>query len=801
VFDDLKYALRTFGRTRTTTAVLLLSLAIGTGANVTLFSVVDALLFREPAGVADASRLAFVFTSQFSGASQGLTSYPDFQSLQSGVPSFAELAAFDDSTVEAVRLGALSHRVRVVAVSSGFFPLLGLTPQQGRIPAAGDPPPAMISDSLWTALGRPADVVGQPLAVGGRTHVVAGVAPPRFNGLQLGRLCDVWVPLPTVIEQSSRGDRRLAVIGRFRDGAGQADAEREIDAVAQRLATEFADTNRGTRNDAAEPRRMAVVRFTRLDPSARNQVVLISAVILGATGLLLVSACVNAGNLLLSRSASRRKELAVKIALGAHRARLVRQVIVESLCVSLAGATLGLIVAHWTARALPAFLSPEEAVMLDTSLDAVLVAGTVALSCVAGALFAIGPARHALDTIDAQVLRADAGGISQRTGGALRTAVVVGQVALSTVLLIGSALLIRALAVALDGDLGSGGRGVAIALMRMPGAVEGDIVRGIRFHRAVEERARKMPGAEEAGWVATLPLGRPTSQVFEIDAGRAGLTERLEVDANVASEGYFRAMGIPIVEGRAFDENDGALSPPVVMVNDILALRYFGASAVGHRLRAGDTSYLIAGVVRSGKYRTLQEAPEPMVYFPLSQRDQEYLHLVVRTAESPDGVVQALPAQLTSVDSGVGIKRTVTFAQHLSEALALDRILTTIVAACGIAALILATIGVYGVVGDAVRRRTPEIGLRVALGARSSQILRLVFNEGVPLTMAGCVIGIVAAMALARLARSFVHALPSLDVLSLAVVPVALLLVVVGAAALPTRRALRVSPTIALKAE
>lgn len=805
MFDDLKYAVRVFGRTKTTTAVLLLSLGLGTGANATLFSVVDALLFRPPAGVADVSRLAYLFTSQFNGALHGLTSYPDLVSIQAASPAFDRLAGFDDSALETVRLADLAQRVRVVAVTADFFPILQMAPQQGRLLASDDGqsevPAAVISDALWTALGRPADVINQSLDVGGRPHVVVGVAPSRFNGLQLGRACDVWIPLPATIDRSSRGDRRLAVIGRLRDGTAPDDAQQAAAAVAERLAREYPETNSGSRSDPDEPRRFTVVRFTRLDASARDQVVLISVVILSATGLLLVSACVNAGNLLLSRSASRRRELAVKIALGAHRGRLVRQVIVESLFVSLAGAILGLLMAHWTAGVLPAFFAPEEAVMLDTSLDALLVISTIVLSCVAGASFAIGPARHALQTVDSQVLRADSGGISERTRSTFRAAVVIGQVALSTVLLIAAGLIVRALSVALDGDLGPGGRGVAISFMRMPGALQGNVVRGISFHQAAEERMRKIPGAEAAGWVATLPVGRSTSQLFELEAGRGGLTERLEADFNVASAGYFRAMRIPLVEGRLFDDGDRALSTPVIVVNDILARRYFGATAVKHKLRAAGVTYEIVGVVRSGKYRTLQEAPEPMVYFPLSQRHQPYMHIVVRTALSPDAVVAALPNVLRSLDDGVDIGRTLTFEQHLAEALTLDRILTTIVAACGVAALILATIGVYGVVGDAVQRRTPEIGLRVALGARSSQILRLVFSEGLPLTMAGCGVGIVAAVALARLARSFVHALPSVDIASLAVVPVALLLVVVGAAALPTRRALRVSPTIALRAE
>jgi predicted permease len=425
----------------------------------------------------------------------------------------------------------------------------------------------------------------------------------------------------------------------------------------------------------------------------------------------------------------------------------------------------------------------------------------IALSCAAAALFAIGPARHALQAVDVLVLRGDAGAIAERAGGRVRAAVVVAQVALSTVLLIGSGLMARALAIGLQGDLGRDGRGVAIVLMRMPGALEGEVARGIVFHVAAEEAARKLPGAEFAGWVSVLPVGRTTSQAFTIETGRAGLVERVEAEVNVASGGYFQTLRIPVIEGRTFNAGDSALAKPVVIINDLMARRHFGTAAVGRRLRDADgVEYEVAGVVGSGKYRTLQESPEPMVYFALAQRDQQYMHLLVRTAGSPEPALAALPRGLAEIDHGVMISRTVTFDQHLAEALTLDRLLTTVVSGCGLVALFLATVGVYGVVGDAVRRRTPEIGLRVALGAPSWRILGLVFGEGVPLTAAGSALGIGAALLLTRALQSFVHAIPAVGLATLSVVPVALLLVVLGAAALPTRRALRISPTIALRA-
>jgi predicted permease len=807
VLQDLHYALRGLARSKLTSAVLLFSLALGTGANATLFSVMDALLFRPPPGVVDARQLAWVFTSQFSGAAHGPTSYPDFLSLRDGAAgAFAALAAFDDSAVESVRLGDVMQRVRIAAVSPEFFPTLGIHVQGGAViaPSPGPGatrPPAIISDGLWTAFGRPAELIGQELRIGDSAHVIAGVAPAGFNGLQLGRACDVWTPLTLTAGQTARGDRRLSVLGRLRPGRSLADAEAEVQLAGRRLAALHPETNRGTRTNPDEARQMSAAAYSRLDPSARSQVLLISTVVLGSTVLLLVSACVNAGSLLLSRSASRRHELAVKLALGASRTVLVRQVLLESVVVAVGGAALGLLVARWTAGVLPAFFAPEEAAMLDTQLDAATVVVTIALSGVAGALFSLGPARHAMQKVNVLVLRGDAGAISDRSGSTWRGAVVVFQVALSTVLLIASGVMVRALSAALEGDLGPGGRGVVVTLLRMPGALEGDVVRGIRFHRNVTEAARELPGAEAVGWVSALPVGRSRTEVFRLQAAPE-LVERLELETNVATAGYFQALRIPLIAGRVFTDADGALAKPVVVVNDVLAQRYFGADAVGHRLQDVEgIDYEIVGVVRSGKYRTLQEAPEPTVYFSLIQRDQEYMHLVVRTADAGEAVAAVVPAMLTAVDGGVRISRTTTFAAHLAESLTLDRILTTVVTACAAAALALAMIGVYGVVGDAVRRRTPEIGLRVALGAPTLRILQLVFGEGVPLAAAGSAVGIASALLISRVMRTFVHDLPSVDLVSLAVVPLALFFVVAGAAVLPVRRALRVSPTIALRAD
>ena len=374
------------------------------------------------------------------------------------------------------------------------------------------------------------------------------------------------------------------MLGRLRAGRSLADAEEEVHLAGERLAALHPETNRGTRTNPDEPRQMSAASYSRLDPSARSQVWLISTVVLGSTVLLLVSACVNAGSLLLSRSASRRRELAVKLALGASRTMLVRQVLLESVAVSVGGAALGLLFARWTAGVLPAFFAPEEAAMLDTRLDAVTVAVTIALSCVAGALFALGPARHAMQKVNVLVLRGDSGAISDRSGSTLRGAVVVFQVALSTVLLIASGVMVRALGVALEGDSDREDMASSSRWVRMPGALQGDVARGIVFHVAAADAARRLPRTEAAGWVSTLPVGRSGAEVFRLQV-TPQLVERLEVEVNVASSGYFQALRIPLIEGRLFSAADGALDKPVIIVNDMLARRYFGADAVGHRLQ------------------------------------------------------------------------------------------------------------------------------------------------------------------------------------------------------------------------
>jgi len=804
LYDDARYALRSLRGAPLTVAVLVSSFAVGTGANTVLYRALDSLIFRQPLGVVEPHRLVSVFTSAFNGGTFGLSSHPDFMSLQHGVPALATSAAFDDSLVDAVRLDTIARRVRIVAAGPGFFDVLGLQPLLGQWSSAthgSGGQPAVISADLWTAFGEIPDIVGQRIRIGDREYVVAGVLPRGFRGIRLDRACDVWIPLD-VDARSARGDRRLSILGRLSNAGDIATARRQAMDVSTQLAAAYPETNRGTRAAAAEPRRMTVTAYARVDPESTRQFALLGAIVFSASCMLLLSACVNAGLMLLSRSAARRRELAVKVALGASRGTLVRQALVESLAISIGGAALGLLLAYWTSHIVPSFLTTEEAEVFDAHLDLTTAVATTLFAFVAGAIFTIGPARHATTAIDIEVLRADAGGVSAGAStGRLRILVVTGQIALSTILVILAGLLVRAVSTTLNGTTDVREHSVAVANAKAPNAETGKVVDWISFQNAALDSVRTIPGVNGAAWVMTLPGRQSPNERFEVDSA-PGLRETADVETNIVSPTYFQTMGVPLVEGRFFGDNDGALAPPVAIVNEVLARRYFGPKAAGHSLHLSDgTSIEIVGVVAATKYRLFQEGPDPTVYFPLSQRRNAVLHMVVRTAGDAHGAVQPLRDQLLSSGDGANVEWAMTFAEYLSRALLIDRVLTTVVGACAILALLLAILGVNGVMADAVRRRTPEIGLRFALGAQRRAVIGLVFGRGLYLTPAGALTGTLVAVAAARITRRIVHDMPPVDLVSVAIVPVVMVLIALGGALLPAWRALRISPTVALKAE
>lgn len=803
MLQDLRHSVRAMIRAKGIVTVLVLSFGLGTGANAAVYGVLGALLLRGPAGVEDPSRLVDIFTSEFSGTAYGQSSYPDYLSIKSIATSLLAIAAIDDAAVENVRLDQSEQSVRIAAVTEDFFPALQMRAHAGRLLGSADalldPAAVVVSFSLSEHLGGAATVLGKTLTIGDRPYSIVGVTPPRFRGLHTGRECDAWILMTP--PASARGDRRLSVVARLASGVSVEDAEEDLRRLSDDLAARHPDTNRGSIIEADAPRRVTPIRYSQLDPAASTQVFLIGLVVGGASTMLLASACLNVGSLLLSWAVARRRDLAIKMAVGATRGRLVRQLLMETLCLSLVGGGLGFLFAVWIGDLVPALFMAEQAESLDTQLDARAVFLTVGVACLAGALFGVAPAFHGTASPAVTALRADAGGISEERGGVrLRAVLVSAQIALSTVLLLSTGLLIVSLRQALAGDVASAVNQVAFVSMELPGRF-GDVAGGMAYRSAVLDQLQSIDGIEAAGWTSTLPLGRGNRRVYRIE-GVEGVTDTVELDTNVVTDGYLRALALPCIEGRMFDGRDTWLAPPVAIVDELLARRYFGATATGRHLLGADGRLVeIVGVVRSGRYRTLQQSPQPTVYYPATQ---EYLyrgHAVVRTARDPAVLLDAIGKAAKGGGEGGTILRTSTLETHLSDSLALDRLTTTLVGLCGLIALAISTIGVYGVMTDAVRRRTREIGVRLALGAGRGEVARLVFTQAVQLAAGGLLIGTVAALALSGVARSFVSGMPSLDLLTVAGASAALALVMAVAAILPLRRALRVNPTIALRAE
>ena len=793
---DLRHAVRAIAHAKAVVTVLLLSLGLGTGVNAAVHGALDALLFDPPPGVDEAARLVTVYTSEFSGSAYGLSSLADFHSLaESG--AFASIAAVEDSLVANVRAGEIGAMVRVAQVTDAFFTALRMTPSRGALDLRppGDAPAAVISFDLAAQLGGADRVVGEALVIGERTYQIAGVTPRRFRGLQIGREADVWILMTDA--SPSRGDRRLALVARLPSGAAVGE---RLERVSSMLSEQHPATNRGSVVDPGAPRRFAAVPLSRFDPATAEQTSLLATVVGGASTLLLVAACLNVGGLLLSWSVSRRHELAVKMALGAQRSTLVRQLLTETLCLSLAGGGLGLLFAAWTGRAIPALFMVEQAAQLDLQLDIRAFALTIGVACAAGIAFGVAPAMHGTAAPAVTALRADSGLADRAGGGRLRTLLVTGQVALSTLLLLTTGQLVSSLDRALEGDLASTVRSIVVISVELPGRFH-DEPRGTAQRNLLISQLAKITGVGGVAWASDLPLQRGRQGRFQIER-TAGVIDSREFDVNAVSANYFDVLALRMLEGRAFDGRDSGLSDPVVIVDELLARRYFGASAIGRHLTDAKARRLeIVGVVQSGRYRTLQQPPQPTVYYPMAQ---EYLytgHLVIRSAGDPSPLVESLRFAADTIGSGSTIKGTGTLDARLAESLMLDRLTTTLVGACGLIALTMSTLGVYGIMMDAVQRRIREIGLRIALGAAPRHIAALVFVEAAYPAIAGLAVGAVAALAIGRAAQAMLYGVPPANLLLLAAAAGTLAGVILLAGLLPLQRALRVHPNIALRAE
>ena len=816
LWQDLRYGLRMCAKNPGFTAVAVVALAVGIGANTTIFSFVNALLLRPPAGVAQPERVVAVYTSDFSSGRYGASSFPDYLDFRDQSRAFEGLAAYQSMVANVSARGADEQvRGRGVFVTGNFFGVLGVRAARGRLLApaddaqAGGSPVVVLSHGLWQRrFGGAPDTVGSTILLDGRPHTVVGVADESFKGLQLGEPApEFWVPMGTgpAEDLAQRGSRGYDVVGRLKAGVTAEAAQTELRAIFARLAQAYPATNLGTLERPNEPRPVAVVEQTLTGPVGRKNVWMISQLLLAVVGLVLLIACANVANLLLARASARRREIAIRLALGAGRWRLIRQLLTESTALALLGGALGLFIALWTADLLPSFFSPEETAVLDFSLDGRVLGFTLLLSIATGLLFGLAPALQATRADLVGALKDDTAGAPQgmsRFG--LRGALVVAQVAISLVLVVSAGLFLRSLRNAMNFDPGFDSRNLLLASLETKGP-ELAREKGQQFYDELLGRVRHLPGVKDVSLTRIVPVsGGGQRRGITIEGYEPRPGEDTELNTNVVGPDFFRTMGIPLVAGRTFDERDRRDAPGVVVVNEEFARRYYpGQDAVGKRLRTDSEgpSLEIVGVARTARYRNLREQPLPFIYIPLSQEYQSGMTLLVRTEGDPLDAVSAVRAAAQGINKGVPLFNVTTMSQHVGAALASDRMIAVLLGIFGGVALLLAVVGIYGVMSYAVARRTHEIGVRMALGAQRSDILALVIRQGMAPVLVGGVLGLAAAFALTRVMEGLLFGVSATDPVTFAGVAMLLAGVALLACYIPARRAARVDPLLALRHE
>ena len=799
--QDVRFGARMMRRSPGFTLVAVLTLAIGVGANAAMFSVVDAVLLR-PLPFADPAQLVAVNVTR-PGVPLDYVSYPDLRDWRSGTHSFSELAGYAG---QSVNLTGRAEPTRVVGafVSANFFPMLGVQPSVGRGFVAGEDEPgaarvAVVSHELWqTMFASDPALVGRTLTLNGQPFTVVGVLPADFHPWWDA---EVYLPLCAYPNFSlDRAKTSAAVIGRMRAGVTLQQAQAELTTVARQLAQQYPATNRD-RGVVVRPLTDVLVE------NVRGSLLWL----LGAVALVMLIACANVSNLLLSRAAGRRRELAVRTALGAGRGRLVRQLLTESLLLWGLGAAAGLALAGPVVDLLSASPLANSATRVIVT-DRTVLGFTLGLSLVTGLLFGVVPALQTARVDVNEELKA--GGRSGAGSGAptrrrVQNLLVIAQVALAVVLVSGAGLATRSLTRLHAIDPGFVPDHLLTLEYRLPRNKYPKGDEQWAFHRTVVERVQALPGVRSAAVVRALPFsGNAAGCAFVLlDRARPPDGQEPQAEVNVAHPRYFATMGIPLLSGRGLADGDGSDAPAVVVINRSMAERYWpGGDPVGKPLELrgaifdGARRVTIVGVVGDVKHGGLDDPTMPQIYAAQAQVPFIFATLVVRTELEPMALANSVRAAVWSVDPEQPVWKVRTMESLLTTSLRSRSLTTLLLDIYSAIALMLAALGIYGVIAYVVSQRTRELGIRMALGAQPRQIVAAVVRQGLALALAGVALGSVGAALLARLVRSQLFGVSAADPLTFAAMLVLLTAVALVASWLPARRATRIDPASALRA-
>jgi putative ABC transport system permease protein len=806
--QDARYASRMLRKNPGFTAVAVLTLALGIGANTAIFSVVYAVLLK-PLPYANPNQLVSAFQANTqNGVPETGTSYPNFEEWRAQNHVFSELATIDFHQLTLTGRGEPSE-VNTCVVTPEHFAVLDVKPLQGRVffpedGKRGAPPVVIVSENLWRGtLGANPNILGSSIILDKRPFTVVGIMPAAFRSPFINNKPEVWIPLvqdPLFGSwMARRGGHWLAVFGRLKPGVSIAQAQAEMDAISERLASEFPAENKGW-----------TVRLVPMQKEIVGDVRTALLVLLGAVGLVLLIACANIANLLLTRATSRSKEIAVRTALGAGRSRIIRQLLSETSVLGLLGGVIGIALAYWGVRALSSLLPDNLPRMNAIRVDNFVLIFALALSAIASVAFGMVPALFASKS-DIQSTLREGGGRSGESGNRrrARSFLAAAEIALAMVLLVAAGLLLRSFSKLTSVSPGFDAQHIVKAEVSLPQFQYSKPQQWTAFSDELLAHLQAQPGLQDSAIGIPVPI---TNGYINLGFEIVGVPPASQSDSRLAnyvsvSPDYFRVMGIPLLSGRLFNQQDIASAPSVTLISKALAERYFpNQDPIGKRLNFGfppngDVDREIVGIIGDVRDMSLGDAPGPMMYVPFAQAPFWGANLVVKSNLSTSAVTAAIRQEVRKIDKDLPVTDVGKLPDFLDASVSQQRFRTFLLGLFAAMALILAATGIFGVISYSVSCRTNEIGIRVALGASRATILRMILRETLLLTFAGLLIGIPCALIAAHLIGHMLFGVSANDPVTLAAVAFTLTGVATLAGFIPARRAMQVDPMVALRHE
>jgi macrolide transport system ATP-binding/permease protein len=817
LLNDIRFGLRMMRKRPGVIALIVITLALGIGVNSATFNLVNAIL-RRPLPVEKPDELVVLYTQKQKAAGLSSISYPDYVDFRDRNTVFSGLIAYSALPLS-LSMGEQSERIWGEIVTGNYFEVLGIKAALGRTLSSEDDktpgghPVTVLSYNLWQHRFRgDANIVGKIINLNGITYNVIGVAPKEFHGVfYVGFSPALWVPMMQQKQTlpgsenmlTERDNRWVSVMGRLKPGVSIEQAQVAMGMMAQQLAQEYPKTNENTTLALYQERK------SRPEPESAGAISLAANIFLVMVGLVLLIACANVANLLLAHASARSKEISLRLALGATRARLIRQLLTENMMLALLSGLVSLGFALLAGMAIGAVKLPTDIPFeLDLSLDRRVLIFTFIVSVVTGVIFGLVPALRLtkmdlIKTLNAEGVRGSSGAQKAR----LRNLLVIAQVAVSVVVLFAAGLFVRSMQGA--HKINPGFEIKDTLLLSIDPSLQGyDEVRGRALYRNILDQIKTLPQVLSVSMVSPLPLDfvSNSADVIIDDSGVPVEGGHTSILRSVVGPHYFETIRTRLVKGRDFAETDTSNSPKVVVINETMAKRFWPeADAIGKRIRVdGPTGafYEVIGIAQNGKYRTIGENPRPYMYLPFSQNyAAEHMTLLLHTSGNPKNLIGPVRNQIQALDKQLPIFDIKTMEEHMSRSLLSAQMSAAFTSIFGLLALILALTGLYGVIWYSVTLRRREMGIRMALGAQQSDILKLVLKQGLGMALIGMGIGLLGAFGVGQLMSSLLYGVSSMDTVTFAIVTLVFLLCALLASYFPARKATRIEPMITLRAE